>query len=62
MTRKGRISHDRVEALEKRVAELEQLLEQLKAHPALSVPSLQVGVPAPNGYVPQFDRWPSNER
>lgn len=60
MSKKGRISHDRIEALEKRVAELEAQLQQLTQPPAGPV---TVTVKNPRGeYQAQFERWPGNER
>lgn len=61
MSKKGRISHDRIEALEKEVAELKQRLEALEKSPAL-LPGDRNQARAFNGYIPQFDHWPGNER
>lgn len=63
MSRKGRISHDRVEALEKEVAELKRRLaeceKRLEEAARLRKPGQD---PFHIDYVPQFDRWPGNER
>lgn len=65
MSKKGRISHERVEALEKRVTVLEERLLKLvnmldeKVAPIIEH---RAKTEQPMGYVPQFDRWPGNER
>lgn len=61
MSRKGRISHERIEALEKEIADLKQRLETIETRLAIDTAATQPAKPA-NGYVPMFDRWPGSGR
>lgn len=73
MSRKGRISYDRVEALEKEVTELKDQMRRLvkllddEVAPLIAQSKAEREKRPANqidhiNYVPQFDRWPGNER
>lgn len=63
MSKMGRISHARIEALEQRVSKLEERLQKLVNLLDEKVAPLIDAQPSkPTGYVPQFDRWPGNGR